>query len=286
MLKRIMIFISVLALTCTLFSQVLDKHYIQGDDYFIADQPLEGHSWIRIHVAKMMEAPNANTNGEAKFLVVKDGKEIWTKYYWQSRIASESEIKLGTVAIMFDYATGGIYVSPKQREDARTDNWFMAKVTDVSTLYKGYVLVSGGYNVSKDNIRIIGAPEIKTVEVAPEASAAPAAPVITPEPVKQTIQPEDSYVAPSSKGGLRIVKATYGGYMPENTVDVTDYLNTLIRDGKLTAKANDQFLKVRTSSTEERTLKIKYQTVDGVFETAVIQGMQTTIPNASHRKIK
>ncbi len=280
MLKRIMIFISVLTLSSTLFSQMLDKHYIQEDDYFIADQPLEGHSWIRINVAKMMEAPNASTNGEAKFLVVKDGKEIWTKYYWQSRIASESEIKLGTVAIMFDYSSGGIYVSPKQREDARTDNWFMAKVTDVSTLYKGYVLVSGGYNVSKDNIRIIGAPEVKTVDVAP------AAPVITPAPVQQTIQPEDSYIAPSSKVGLRIVKATYGGYMPENTVDVTDYLNTLIRDGKLTVKANDQFLKVRTSSSEERTLKIQYQTVDGVFETAVIQGMQTNIPNASHRKVK
>ncbi|MDY0018263.1 MAG: hypothetical protein RBS89_10545, partial [Candidatus Delongbacteria bacterium] len=273
MIKKILFILTALT-ALSLSAQVLDKHYIQGDDYFISDRALEGHSWIRVNVAKMMEAPNANTNGEAKFLVVKDGKEIWTKYFWQSRIAGPEEIKLGTVAIMFDYATGGIYIAPKQRDDARTDNWFMAKITDVSTLYKGHVLVSGGYNVSKDNIRIIGTPEVKTVEVAP------AAPAVTPVQTQQSVQPEDSYVAPSSKGGLRIVKAVYGGFLPENSVDVTDYLNTLIRDGKLTVKANDQFLKVRMNSSEERSLKIKYQTVDGVFETTVIQGMQTNIPNS------
>ena len=280
MIKKILFILTALT-ALSLSAQVLDKHYIQGDDYFISDRALEGHSWIRINVAKMIEAPGPETNGEAKFLRVHDGKEIWTKYFWQSRIAGPEEIKLGTVAIMFDYATGGIYIAPKQRDDARTDNWFMAKITDVSTLYKGHVLVSGGYNVSKDNIRIIGAPEVKTVEVAPAVQTAAA---ITPVQTQQTIQPEDSYVAPSQKGGLKIVKAVYGGFLPENSVDVTDYLNTLIRDGKLTVKANDQFLKVRMNSSEERSLKIKYQTVDGVFETTVIQGMQTNIPNTSHRK--
>ncbi len=282
MIKKILFILTALT-ALSMSAQVLDKHYLQGDDYFISDTDLEGHSWITVKVAKMMEAPTANTNGEAKFLIVKDGKEVWTKYFWQTRIARPDEIKLGTVVIMYDYSTGGIYVPPKKREDARVHNWFMAKVTDVSTAYKGYVLVSGGYNVGIESIRVIGSQEIKTTEVAREV---PVTPVVAPEPVKQTIQPEDSYVAPSSKGGLRIVKATYGGYMPENTVDVTDYLNTLIRDGKLTVKANDQFLKVRTSSSEERTLKIQYQTVDGIFETAVIQGMQANIPNASHRKVK
>lgn len=281
MFKKISMMLTLIILTFSLSAQVLDDHYIQPDDYFISDRPLEGHSWIRINVAKMIEAPNANTNGEAKFLVVKDGKEIWTKNYWQSRIATESELKLGAPVIMFDYSSGNIYIPPKQRDDARTDNWFMAKITDTSTIYKGHVLVSGGYNVSINNIRVIGAQGVKTVDVAPSTPAAPAV-----EYKREVVQPEDSYVAPTSKGGLRIVKATYGDFMPENSVDVTDYLNTLIRDGKLNVKANDNFLRVNKRTENEKSLKIQYQTVDGIFETVVIQGMESMIPNASHRKVK
>lgn len=280
MIKKI-IFILTALTALSLSAQTLDDHYIQNDDYFISDKALEGHSWIGIEVAKMIEAPGPETNGEAKFLVVRDGKEKWTKHYWQSRIAQKDEIKLGLPVIMFDYSSGGIYIPPKDRKIARTRKWFMAKVTDISTAYKGYVMVSGGYNVGINSIRVIGQGGVKTVEVSKNAPAAPSAPQVQ----KQIVQPEDSFVAaPSQKGGLRIVKAVYGGFLPENSVDVTDYLNTQIRNGKLTVKANDQFLKVRTNSSEERSLKIKYQTADGVFETVVIQGMETSIPNASHRK--
>ncbi|MGD9707163.1 MAG: hypothetical protein AB7V07_05775, partial [Candidatus Delongbacteria bacterium] len=78
MIKKILFILTAL-ISLSLSAQVLDKHYIQGDDYFISDRALEGHSWIRINVAKMIEAPGPETNGEAKFLRVHDGKEIWTK---------------------------------------------------------------------------------------------------------------------------------------------------------------------------------------------------------------
>jgi hypothetical protein len=284
MLKRILIITCFAFISSMLSAQILDAHYIQPDDYFISDRPLEGHSWIRINVAKMIEAPGPNTNGEAKFLRVHDGKEIWTRNYWQSRIASESEIKLGAVAIMFDYSSGGIYIPPKQRDDARTHSWFMAKVTDTSTLYKGHVLVSGGYNVSKNNIRLIGSPEVKTVEVAADIPSKPAA-VIEKQDIATPsvpVQPAE----PASTGGLRVVKAVYGGFLPENTVDVKDFLNTQIKDGKLTVKATDSFLRVKLNTGDEKSLQLQYQTKDGIFETVVIQGMETTIPNKTHRKVK
>jgi hypothetical protein len=34
-------------------------------------------------------------------------------------------------------------------------NWFMAKITDISDLYKGYVTVSGGYKVNPKNLRVL-----------------------------------------------------------------------------------------------------------------------------------
>ncbi len=87
--------------------------------------------------------------------LVGSGKEIWTKYYWKSRIAAKGEIKIGKTIIAFnDNREDDIYYAPENKEGARTDSWFMAKITDTTDMYKGYVMVSGGYKVAIDNIRI------------------------------------------------------------------------------------------------------------------------------------
>jgi len=278
MLKKIIVFIALLS-AAMIYAQVMDNHYIQPDDYFISDRPLEGHSWIGLQVAKMIEPPNANTNGEAKFLRVHDGKEIWTKNFWQSRIAAESEIKLGTVAIMFDYATGDVYVPPKERDDARTHNWFMAKITDTSTLYKGYVLVSGGYNVRKDNIRVIGTAQNTTVKVAETpVKQAPAEVVNVEVPVKKEAVVPDA--------NLKIVKAMYGDFLEDNSMDVTDILNAKVKDGSLKVTCSDAFLGVNFPTANEKSLQLQYQTKDGKFETVVMQGMSAKLPDKFHRKVK
>lgn len=259
------------------FAQVLDDHFIQSDDYFISDTDLEGHSWIGIEVAKMIQAPGSETNGEAKFLVVRDGKEKWTKHYWQTRIAQSDEIKLGLPVIMFDYTSGGIYIPPKDRKIARTRKWFMAKVTDTSTAYKGNVLVSGGYTVNTNNIRLLIDGSEKPVEA-----------VTTPAPKRfdQKIETPVRHEQVSDGRFLKIIKATYGGFLPENSVDVTSYLQSRVSGGKLNAKADDGFLRVNMNSGFEKTLKIKYETNEGVFETAVIHGMETNLPDKNHRKVK
>lgn len=133
-----------------------DGHFIQGDDYFIQHHGLEGHTWIWVELAKMVNAPSGNTKGEAEFMKVRDGKNYWTSHYWQTRVAYQSELRLGLPVIAFnDHRRNDVYGAPETKSGARGGNWFMAKITDTSDLYKGYVTVSGNYKVSLQNLRVI-----------------------------------------------------------------------------------------------------------------------------------
>jgi len=283
MLKKLIILLITIA-TAAVYAQVEDKHFIQKDDYFVSDRTLEGHTWIRVNVAKMIEPPTEATRNEAKFMFVSNGKEKWETHYWQSRIAQESELKLGTVVIAYDYAAGDVYVPPKERDNARTHDWFMAKITDVSTLYKGYVMVSGGYNVRKDNIRLIGAAETMTVKIADApVKQAPAEVVKVEVPVvKEVVIQKEAVPDPN----LKIVKAGYGDFLEENTMDVTDILNAKVKEGKLNATASDSYLGVNFPTANEKSLQIQYQTKDGIFEIVVMQGMSSKLPDKFHRKVK
>jgi len=133
-----------------------DSHFIQGDDYFIQRHGLEGRTWIYVELAKMVNAPGGNTKGEAEFMKVKDGKNYWTSHYWQTRIAHQSELRLGLNVIIFEgNHRNSIYDVPERKDRARGSNWFMARITDMSDMYKGYVTVSGNYKVSLRNMRVI-----------------------------------------------------------------------------------------------------------------------------------
>lgn len=133
-----------------------DSHFIQPDDYFIQRHGLEGHTWIWVELAKMVNAPSGSTKGEGEFMKVRDGKNYWTSHYWQTRIASQNELRLGLVVIAFnDYRRHDVYGAPEKKDRARGGSWFMAKITDTSDLYKGYVTVSGNYKVSLHNLRVI-----------------------------------------------------------------------------------------------------------------------------------
>lgn len=133
-----------------------DSHFIQHDDYFIQRHNLDGRAWIYVDLAKMVNAPGSHTKGEAEFMKVRDAKQLWTSHYWQTRIAAQHELRLGLPVIMFEgNHRGSVYHAPQSKERARGSNWFMAKITDTSDLYKGYVTVSGNYKVAVDNLRVI-----------------------------------------------------------------------------------------------------------------------------------
>jgi hypothetical protein len=133
-----------------------DDHFIQNDDFFVAETALEKNSYIYVSLAKMVTEPSARSKGEAEFFKVTDGGKVWSKYYHRSRIAHDGELRLGAQVIAFDsHQDEGVYLAPVTKEDARGGTWFLAKITDTSDLYRGYLTVSGNYKVSLKNLRIL-----------------------------------------------------------------------------------------------------------------------------------
>ena len=64
--------------------------------------------------------------------------------------------RLGLAVIAFnDHRRNDVYGAPEQKDRARGGSWFMARITDMSDMYKGYVTVSGNYKVSLQNLRVI-----------------------------------------------------------------------------------------------------------------------------------
>ncbi len=165
-MKRLLTLFTVLSVLLLAVSSMAaeDRHYIQPDDYFISDQPFENNSWIYARLAKMVTPPTAATKNEAEFLVIRDGVQLWSQHYWKTVIATPADLKIGTVIILFEgNSQSDVYQAPATKESARGDSWFMAKITDVSDLYKGYVTTSGGYKAAKDGIRIVAPSLLDTI---------------------------------------------------------------------------------------------------------------------------
>jgi hypothetical protein len=131
-----------------------DEHYIDDDIVFVSEKPFKGSGWMYVKAAKEVTPPSSKTKNEGQYMIIDNGDEIWTQNHWKTRIASEKELKLGLVIIAFDDSDGGVYVAPESKDKAINDSWFMAKITDMSDKYRGYVTVSGGYKVSLENIRV------------------------------------------------------------------------------------------------------------------------------------
>lgn len=132
-----------------------DGHFIQQDDFFLATEPMGQSSWIYVKLAKMVTPPAAATKNEAEFYQIIDGNKLWTRHYWKTRPADKGDLKLGAVVVAFDkQGESDVYIAPESKEESRGGSWFMAKVTDLSDLYKGYVTVSGNYKVSLGNLRV------------------------------------------------------------------------------------------------------------------------------------
>jgi len=131
-----------------------DDHYIDSDVMFVSKEPFKGSGWIYVQTAKVVTPPSSKTKNEGLYMIISNGEEIWTKYFWKTRIASEKELKIGLVVIAFERGDDGVYYSPEDKSQALSYNWFMAKITDLSDKHKGYVTVSGGYKINLENMRV------------------------------------------------------------------------------------------------------------------------------------
>ena len=131
-----------------------DDHYISSDHYFITKEKLK-QGWIYVTLATLKTPATAQTKNEAEFLTIKDGEELWTKFYYKTRIATKEELKIGLEVIAFDMTSDELYRAPENKDEAMGNSWFMAKITDVSDMFKGYVTVSGGFKVKLDAMRVV-----------------------------------------------------------------------------------------------------------------------------------
>ncbi len=131
-----------------------DAHYVDSDVVFVSKEPFKGSGWIYVQASKVVTPPSAKTKNEGEYMIISDGSQIWTKYVWKTRIAAEKELKIGLIIIAFERTDGDINYSPENKSQALANNWFMAKITDISDKHKGYVTVSGGYKINLDNMRV------------------------------------------------------------------------------------------------------------------------------------
>jgi hypothetical protein len=133
-----------------------DTHFIGDDIYFVSEQALGGEPWINAYPARMTTPSTKKTKGEAEFMKTGDGTKLWTKHFWKTRIGSPDEVKNGTFIISYERENEqGYTIPPENKSDAFNVSWFLTKVTDKSTLYKGYLSTSKDVKVGKDCIRII-----------------------------------------------------------------------------------------------------------------------------------
>jgi len=131
-----------------------DDQYIQDDHYFIASEKFT-QGYISVSLATMKTPATVETKNEAEFTKINSGEDVWTKFYYKTRILKKEEIKKGLEVIIFEGRNDdGVYCAPENKDEALNNSWFMAKITDLSDMYKGYVTVSGGYKVKIDNMRI------------------------------------------------------------------------------------------------------------------------------------
>jgi len=282
--------IITLLFTAALFAGE-DRHYIQDDDYFISrDRDLAGNEWIYVEIAKMMEPASSGSKNEAKFMTIPGGQEVWTQYYWQSRpVETEGEIKLGTVVLSSEASDNGIYIAPRSADESRIANrWFMAKVIDLSQMYKGIVKVSGGYDISRENLRVLGKggfTPVKTGSASQTTKTAVKKPAVVEQPaVVQYNNSNSGSSANTGCGSLKIIKAVYGSL--NNQMEVKDYLEEFCKNGQITATATDDFFNSSMDTDEDKNLYIRYQTMAGEFEVQVLQGESVTIPSKSHKRLK
>ena len=131
-----------------------DAHYFEDDYILIAKEPYKS-GWIRVYAAKLEKAATKETKGEAQFMYISNGEEVWTKYYYSTRAASESDLKVGKVVFASEAHSdeNGVYYGPEDKSETY-DSWFMTKITDMSDRHKGYVTVAGNYKVKMDALRI------------------------------------------------------------------------------------------------------------------------------------
>jgi hypothetical protein len=139
-----------------------ENHCLDDGTLFIAEQGWQ-EGYVTVAPATQTEPPGSS--GEAAFRKLSDAGTVRTKHYWKTRPAASGELRIGLLAVAHDRADGDTYVGPIDRDQARHDSWFLAKITSLEPLADGKVWVSGGYLVATDNLRLVEGDSSPTADV-------------------------------------------------------------------------------------------------------------------------
>ncbi len=132
-----------------------DAHWIQADDYFVSQRAYE-RGWIRVQLAKMKQPVPAGAEGKALFFMINDGSERRSAHFFRTRPAVQADLALGTLLVCFeDNRRDKIFRAPRDKDQARPGRWYLARITDLSDLAKGYATLSGHYHCAPDALRAI-----------------------------------------------------------------------------------------------------------------------------------
>lgn len=134
-----------------------DRHFIQPDDYFVLDTPLDNSvGWVYARVAKMITPPSDQTANQAQFMFTNDGTTVWTRHYFRTRIATRADLQLGKQVFALDVADmNSYYRAPESNQEARSGWWFTSRIVDTSELFKNVVMVADGFKINENAIRVI-----------------------------------------------------------------------------------------------------------------------------------
>ncbi|NVN99082.1 MAG: hypothetical protein HXX17_07125 [Geobacteraceae bacterium] len=132
-----------------------DRHYVPLEAYFIGKDSLSSDHWIYVSLALKEQSVFLKDSTSENFVLLNDGKHVWTKYFWKSRPAAESDLKIGTIVIFLEKGGDLYYVQPNNYETSLDYLWIMATIIDVNDIAKGYVTVSGPSKVGLGNLRVV-----------------------------------------------------------------------------------------------------------------------------------
>ena len=139
--------------------QATDIHFIEDDDFFVSENSINDSPFIQVKTAKMINPPTKVNKMQGQFMLTGDGSQITTGNYYSTKVGKLESLKTDQTVICFEGKNDdGIYRGPQTDEDKRNGTWIMSKVKDLSQAQNGYVVLSNGYKVSLDNIRIIVKP--------------------------------------------------------------------------------------------------------------------------------
>lgn len=126
-----------------------DAHFIQADHWVAGTGPLPQGGTMNVNLA----APAGPfEGGEGRFVNITNG-QIWdTSHAWQTKIAAKKDLKEGVHVLVPNVKDGSVYRAPQTRKEALFGGWWFAKVEKVQ---KTTVMVSGGYEVAMDALRVV-----------------------------------------------------------------------------------------------------------------------------------